>query len=419
LAEDLFLPLFMRRVSEPRFVSIEAGGLLRDIYASFWRVFDGAESNQASLIVADGSLSSTTFRGGVRAVYVRAIANTYDGGRLVGRLPEVRVRVGHRLRRATLYMRAAEFDCLRGALDGCRGGGAAVCDGNIYPAIHPTIVGGSRQEAEALTEYLEALYRLYEASMERGVLLLGVAKDSFVNYLRARIIASRISEIDPDLGSELSRERSMKNIASRIGEAAERAPKTLGDFLREAMRPTSDEEALEECTSSPGFTAPLMLAPQPIYLGEEIKAGTINWWGSRIRARLRMRRRLRGVSEALDRVYSLPPVVMFYWRPWHGLGVYRVDVGGWAFGVDREWGGVEGDSFMPEEAAGRCIEIVAMLNSLSPSPFAVKPLVDADALVRLSQRTYKECYEPMLVSCLRMAGLRALPTKRDLRELYG
>jgi hypothetical protein len=218
---------------------------------------------------------------------------------------------------------------------------------------------------------------------------------------------------------ELSRVRSARNIARKL-LSARGLLRNCEAYYNMAMKMSmsSDEEMLDECAAKPGFTVPTALAPQPLFLSEEVKAKTRRWTDSRIRGRLlKAGPPLSEVASTLDAVYELPPVVISYWRPWHGLGVYRVDVCGWAFGLDVEWNSVEADRLLNAEAAATFRGVAAFLNALSPEPFAIKPLLDADDLVRLSAGTYRECYEPLIIEALRKAGFKALPTKRALREL--
>jgi hypothetical protein len=419
MAEDSFFQQFLAAISKLGPISMPFDESFKDVYLSFWREFDGKSMEAPNFVVADGSGSSSTFRGGVRVAVVRAIANVYRCNGLVGSVYDVDVRVGHRLRRASLYMRALEFKCLKRALEGYDGVSMALCDGDLYPTIHPVLVRLTAQEVEAYVEYLKAFSELYRFAMERKILLIGITKDSFINYMGAQILANHILQENPDLGRVLSRVRSIKNIMrilSSLKDQLHNYPVYFNEAQRMSM--SSDEEIFDEYATNPGFTTPLVLAPQPIYLSEEIKAGTRRWKDSRIRDRLmNAEPPLNEVALTLDRLYELPPVVISYWRPWHRLGVYRVDVAGWAFGLDVKWDSLEGDHFLNDEAMEKFRDVVAVLNGLSPEPFTVKPLLDADDLVRFSANTYKECYEPLIIEALRKAGLKALLTKRDLREL--
>ena len=417
MAEDAFFPLFMAAVTKFGSLNVPFDEGFKDVYLSFWREFKEKIAGLPCYAVADGSRSSTTFRGGIRVVCVRALTNVYEGNNLVGNVSDVDVRVGHRLKRASLYMRALEFKCLKRAIEGFGKVSLAICDGDLYPAIHPVIVRLTNQEVEAYSEYLNSLYELYECALERNVLLVGITKDSFVNYLRARILAQSILKDNPELGDEIARVRSIKNIERRLKERRFRS-KSLDILIKEAGRLSSDEEIFDEYASKPGFTAPLVLAPQPVYLSEEIKARTKTWRGSKIRRRLKARNPpFRDVADVMDNLFSLPPVVLSYWRPWHGIGVYRVDVAGWGLGIKNRWDEVEGDYFSAEDVVKKFVNLVAVLNGLSPEPFTVKPLLDVDDLVRFSAKTYKDCYEPLIIEALRKAGFQALLTKRDLREL--
>ncbi len=417
LAEDAFFPCFRNAVSKISSLSFPFVDSFKGVYLSYWREFAGKKSAISGFAVADGSRSSTTFRGGVRVVCVRALANVYEGNRLVDRVFDVDVRAGHRLRRASLYMRALEFKCLRKAVEGHEKVLLAICDGDLYPTLHPVIVRMTSQEVEAYVEYLNAFCELYECALKRNIILAGVTKDSFVNYLRARILAQYILQNDVEFGGEISRLRSVRNIERRLKERMGQS-KGFEALIEEVGRLSSDEEIFDEYAEKPGFTVPLVLAPQPIYLSEEIKAGTKTWRGSKMRRRLKARNPpFKDVADALDRLFSLPPVVLSYWRPWHGLGVYRVDVAGWTLGINCRWDEVEGDYFVEESVIKKFEELIAALNGLSPEPFTVKPLLDVDDLVRFTAKTYKDCYEPLIIEALRKAGFKAKLTKRDLREL--
>ena len=419
MAEDSFFHQFLVAISKLGSMSLSSDEVFKDIYLPFWHEFDGKSMEMSSFAVVDGSGSSSTFRGGVRVAVVRAIANVYRCNGLVGSVYDVDVRVGHRLRRASLYMRALEFKCLKKALEDYEGVSMALCDGGLYPTIHPLLVRLTAQEVEAYLEYLKAFSELYRFAMDRKILLIGITKDSFINYLGAQILAYHILQENPDLGRVLSRVRSIKKIMRILSSLKDRLNK-YSVYFNEAQRMSmsSDEEIFDEYATNPGFTVPLVLAPQPIYLSEEVKAGTRRWKDSKIRDRLmNAEPPLNEVALTLDKLYELPPVVLSYWRPWHGLGVYRVDVAGWAFGLDIRWDSLEGDYFLSNESVKKFKDVVAVLNGLSPEPFTVKPLLDADDLVRFSANTYKECYEPLIIGALRKAGLKALLTKHDLREL--
>ncbi|MEM2187973.1 MAG: DNA double-strand break repair nuclease NurA [Thermoproteota archaeon] len=416
MAEDIFFQQYIKSLSRLDLPSPPSFEERRSIYVGFWHVFSGKRA-VPSFAVVDGSRFISAFRGGVKAVCSRALTQVYEGGRLVDDVKEIDVKVGRRLGRPSLYMRALELRCVKRALEKHPSISIAICDGDLYPQIHPALARFSEEEVEAYIAYLSAFLELYELAERRGILLIGVSKDSFVNYLRARIITASISKEDPGLGQRLARERSMRRIVRALASATSQTG-VLKHYLSEAEAATSDEEAFDESASEPGISRPLILAPQPIYFGEEIEAGTRSWGVSRIRVRLRQSGLpFSEVTALLDRIYEMPPAILFYWRPWHGVGVYRVDVSGWGVGVKCKWEEVEGDCFLPDDEVPACMEIASTLNGLSPEPFAVKPLLDVDGLVRFDRGTFKECYEPLLIDALRRAGFKAVLTKRDIREL--
>ncbi|MCD6529616.1 DNA double-strand break repair nuclease NurA [Candidatus Bathyarchaeota archaeon] len=418
MAEDIFFPLFSSALSSLKVDAFEISDFLMNVYASYWHPFkEKDEEYPDSFVVADGSYQSTSFQGGVRATCVRAIAVKYEGNTLTSFYPEVDVKLGLRLKGSSYYMKALELKCLLKALRDSHDRTIAIHDGTVYPTISVNSFAEPReQEVSAMLEWLNSLRDLYEFAMDHGHILIGLVKDSHVNYLRSRILVNCVAEVDRELSMEIARERSLKNIGRRLREEVLASENDLlKDIMKDAELMTSDEEVFEVCASEPGFTKPLALAPQPIYLSGELKAGTPNWRESRLRKRLESSSLLRGVSKALDDIYSMPPVVMFYWKPWHSYGIYRVDVSGWSLDVKLECSEMGGDVFM-DDLVEKCEQIVSALNGLSPEPFAVKPLSDVDELVRLRRDIYQESYEPLLVDYLRSRGLRAHLTKRGIRE---
>jgi len=397
-------------------LSVSFDDSFMDMYVSRWIEFDEKVDSLPVFAVVDGSRGSTSFRGGLKVVCARALANVYEGWNIVGNVFDMDVRVGRRLQGESFYMSALEFKCLKRALEKYDGVTVASYDGSLYPTIHSLLVKFTSQQIQAYTEYLNSFYELYKLAVEHRILLVGVVKDSFVNYLAAKVLADRISLENPELGKKLERLRSMANLREEISKSQ---LENRDAYLREVERMSisSDEETFDEFASKAGFTVPLVLAPQPLYLSEEVKAGTKGWTDAKIRKRLlEAGPPFSRVAEALDRIYELPPIAMSYWRPYHGVGVYRLDVCGHFLGLNSKWNTTEVNFFLEEGVEG-FKHVVALLNSLSPEPFAVKPLLDVDDLVRFKVKVYRECYEPIIVDALKKAGLKPLLTKRDLREI--
>jgi len=412
----MFFQRFIDSVSYLESLSFSFDDSFRDIYMSCWIEFAEKTDNLPVFAVVDGSRGSTTFRGGLKVVCVRALANVYEGWNIVGNVFDVDVRVGQRLQGESFFMSALELKCLRKALEKYEGVTVALYDGSLYPTLHSLLVKFTSHQVQAYKEYLNSFYDLYKFAIEHDIVLVGVTKDSFVNYLAARVLADRISLENPELGKRLERLRSMASLRDEISKSQ---LENRDVYLREVDRMSfsSDEETLDEFASKAGFTVPLVLAPQPLCLSEEVRAGTKKWTDAKIRERLlKAGPPFDHVVEALDRIYELPPVVMSYWRPYHGVGVYRLDVCGHFFGLNSKWNLTEADFFL-EESVEKLKHIIVLLNSLSPEPFAVKPLLDVDDLVRFKVKVYRECYEPIIVDALKKAGLKPLLTKRDLREM--
>ncbi|MEM0010876.1 MAG: hypothetical protein QXT84_04180 [Candidatus Bathyarchaeia archaeon] len=115
MVEDIFLHDYLDALSRVSDFGSLFDESFRDVYSTFWHSFNVRYDEALYFAVADGSRASTTFRGGVRAVCVKAIANVYDGKSLVTSIPMVSVKIGHRLRRPSLYMKALEFKCWKSA----------------------------------------------------------------------------------------------------------------------------------------------------------------------------------------------------------------------------------------------------------------------------------------------------------------
>jgi len=178
----------------------------------------------------------------------------------------------------------------------------------------------------------------------------------------------------------------------------------------------SDEGLYSEITLDPGFTTPLLLAPQTHFVTEEIERGTKSWWESTFRRRLGRIDKLSSLVSALDDFYAQPPIAVFYWKPRRELGVYRVDVPSNLLRYEGSCGKLPEDLFTDDRGLEVAQSLVTTLNWISHEPYVVNPLTEVDAVVRLDRGLYKQAYEPTITEELKRKGFKVNPRKRNVRD---
>ena len=405
--ESVFRSIFEKRLEEALGNLTPSGAVrypVRELLSSVWNSF--AESSEPEGFAAcDGSSGSVRYSGGLTVWLLRAVCVSSAGKEP---LAEVWVETGHRLEGRRYALKALELRLLTAAAKVLPRGSVVIADGTLYPTLPPSVEMLLRRE-RYVRAFLEALLRLLKTCLRRGVMVAGVSKDSDVSYLRVRLALSHLEA----QGVSVGRERSLKRIVRKLKGLQENSAARL--VMDELKVPTSDQEELESATSGPGFTTPLVLAPHVLYLGEEIKAGTQSWWDSRLRGRWGGWEELKPIVELLDELYELQPIYVVYWRPHHGLGVYRVD--SLATFHSGRWGDLPSDE-LSKVGITHAKAVTSALNSLSPSPHTVRPLLDADEFVRLRRGVFMESYEPLIRAALRAKGFNVRPRRRIIRDLY-
>jgi hypothetical protein len=163
MAEDVFLPLFLKALSEIDNLMVHTcNEFFKELYSSLWHNSNESTVCTGNFVVCDGSYQISELQGGTRIVYARALAHKYKGNKLVEPFPDIYIKVGHRLKRVSLYMKALELRSLKLALESCYDGSLAIYDGSLYPTLPPVIAKFTEQEIEAVTEWLNALYQWSE-----------------------------------------------------------------------------------------------------------------------------------------------------------------------------------------------------------------------------------------------------------------
>jgi hypothetical protein len=424
LAEDIFLSSFMEEAKKiPNLtLKVEPQERFKKIYEELWINFDSIASLNFNFMVCDGSKGVTEFQGGIKALYARALVHFFKAQAFINRVVETKIFVEHLLQKEDSYMKAVELNALKKALNEVNEA-LAIYDGSLYPTF-PLSALNNEKIAKAKIEEFKALTALYKQSYDKNQVLIGLCKDSNVTYIRARALIDRLKIEEPKIGEEISKQMYPSKIAKKLREKIknennEDLKKLLESYCYEFELKTSDEEIFNNLNLKPGFTMPLVLAPQTLYLetGQEEKR---NWWNSRLRSKMSKSKNelLHEIVKLLDEIYNLPPLATICWKPHHGLEVYRVDIAGWNLKVKEKCGDLNENMFIKnEEALECCKEVVAKLNVLSATPTVLKPLMDVDSLVRIDNLIYRDVYEPILINELKKAGLKAKLRKRRFREI--
>ena len=422
MAEEIFFSKFLdalRESANDLGPQRELAPWARNLYLKKWNYCDSSRDPGVAIVASDGSIGESSFSGGLTVWVARAIAHIYRNDLSIANLQEVAVKIGYRLLGQSLFMKALEIKVLREATEKAlreHGGALSIFDGSLYLTFlhHPPRL---RAIEWIFGKYLNELTSLLNLT-KSGAIVLGLSKDSDISYLRARILLDALLEVDPSLGSELSKGRVVSRMAERLKLKLENWKNNvlLRNYLDELELETSDESVYGEVAEGPGFTTPLLLAPQTLFTTEEIDGGTESWWDSAFRKRLEGNARSSSLARALDRYFDLPPLALSYWKPRHESRAYRIDIPSNLLGFEGRCGDISEDKFF-EEGLGKVADLVASLNSISQYPYVAKPLAEVDEIARLDRSLYKLAYEPVIVEELRKRGFKAIPKKRSVRDL--
>jgi len=425
LAEEAFFSKFTESLhdSASRLVPPEIrSSWARSLYLSKWKSLLNSAEPDAAIVACDGSIGESSFSGGLVAWVGRAIAHIYTKDGEVRSISEVAVNIDYRLMGRSLFMKALELETLTKAIDAATRDFKqvfAIFDGSLYLTFFHYL---PRLESmlTVFERYVNALASCLGAAKRDHASIVGLSKDSDVSYLRARILLDELLRSSPRVGEELrSKQRSVKRMADRLGEIAQQHPKEseIHSYLQEFNLEISDEALYSQIAPEPGFTTPLMLAPQTHFVTEEIDAGTASWWKSIFRNRLKNRSYIfASAIGALDEYYSRSPIAISYWKARPELGVYRVDIPSNLLGYDGRCGDLQEDRLAGDNEEPHARRVMAALNWLSHEPYVVNPLTDVDTVVRLDRGLYKRAYEPVIIEELTRRGFNVNPRRRSVRD---
>ena len=423
MAEEQFFQMFLEKVRESisRLKPIDLQDpVFRNAYLSKWNSCQESAPPNGAIVACDGSFGESSFSGGLVVIVARAIAHIYSVKQSsVARVLEVDTRADYRLQGRAIFMKTLELRVLRSAIEKTLreyGEAFGVFDGSLYLTFlhHEDRL---KRVSWIFEKYVEELTNILRLA-EKGIKIVGVSKDSDINYLRAKIIASVLTKFCGESNSGVIRGRSLKKLLKDFKDKYwDKFEESLrGLFLKELEQDFSDEGIYSELATEPGFTTPLALAPHTIFLTGESKAK--GWYDTNFRKRIERDSDLSGVLKRLDEYFSSTPIALTYWRPPGAAGVYRLDVPASLLGYQRKCGDLTEDVFLEgEEYLSAMRNIVSMLNWMRQGPYAVYPLVQVDSIAKLDRNLYKTAYEPVIVEELRRRGFKAGPRKRSIRDI--
>ncbi|MGQ9478722.1 MAG: DNA double-strand break repair nuclease NurA [Thermoproteota archaeon] len=183
---------------------------LREAYLAKW--FKNVEAFEPDypVVSCDGSMGKSSFSGGLVVLVARAVAHTYLRNKMVDNHFSVEVKADYKLEETSLFMKTLELRVLREALEKAvsnYGRALGILDGSLYL----TFLHNMERLKKTLwifKGYVKELSSLLEFS-GRGVMLIGVSKNSDVNYLRMKIMTEVISRLDLSLSSGIRRGRGL------------------------------------------------------------------------------------------------------------------------------------------------------------------------------------------------------------------
>jgi len=419
MAEEQFFQMFLSELRESigRLRPLDlVSSPFKDSYLSKWCSHCESSEPDEAVVACDGSIGESSFSGGLVVWAARAVAHVYSMGSEPLSLLETGVEAGYRLQGREFFLRSLELRTLRRAMEKAsqsRRRVFGIFDGSLYLTFlhHRDHLRAFSRIFENYVRELSLLMKL----VDEEKMVVGISKDSDISYLRAKIMIDILRSLDPELAAE-ARGRSIRRIREVLGDRVKGLTQdsTLKTCFEELEQDFSDEGVYSEIAPGPGFTKPLLLAPQTIFLTGE--ARSTGWWDSKFRTRLKQDEDLKGVLQVLDEYFSNPPVALTYWRPGMGSRVYRVDVPSRILGYSGACGGLSGDFFIGDSGVEKAKTVFSVLNRLQQEPHAVRPLAEVDSIARLDRSLYKDAYEPVIVEELRRSGFKASPRRRRIRD---
>lgn len=422
MAEEQFFQMFLNRLHESvgRLTPLELhSSPFKNAYLSKWNACEESAKPSGTIVACDGSIGESSFSGGLVVLVARAIAHIYtiEGG--LKSIMEVDTAANYRLQGRSLFMKTLELRVLRKALEKAlqeHETALGIFDGSLYLTfLHYR--EHLRRVSWIFEKYVRELASLLKLA-EKNVAIVGLSKDSDINYLRAKVMLDIVKSFDANFILEVKRGRSIKKIREKLVEKAEDESEdsVLQACIEELDKGLSDEGVYSELVPNPGFTTPLLLAPQTLFLTGESK--TRSWWDTSFRRLLEKDAALKKVLEALDEYFSMPPIALSYWRPAGMLGVYRLDVPSSLLGYKGSCGDLSDDMFMDDDAPLRRLrETISFLNWMKHGPHVAYPLVEVDTIARLDRELYKNAYEPVIVDELKRRGFKVSPRRRSIRDM--
>jgi len=244
-----------------------------------WRPLPDPPTHIPDVVAVDGSRAYRPFAGGSIVYVTRAVA--LWGRKRFRTLEADAFFPGTRARRVREFigtkMEWQEFRAILKVLkEGGLSDGVILLDGSLYGRmLHLPRDNVAESHKGFMVTYFETYQELLETCLDRGVLLVGVSKESRASFLRelflSFILTDELTRVKDKLDLEdqarilrlpteildrrLQAARSFKRLRTRYGELLDR----LSDILSEVQAVRPDHQMIRNFVGEAGYSTPLQL----------------------------------------------------------------------------------------------------------------------------------------------------------------
>ena len=313
-------------------------------------------------------------------------------------------------------------------------------DGSLYGrAMHLVKEAAAEGDRDFPLHYMETYCNLIEECRQKGVIPIGISKDSRAEFFRNKILdwicIEKLEHLKGIIEPEDLRalRYCLKNLDekphhalarfSRLKEKYGEVLDCFEDLLDEYRRGMSDFQVIKNHAQTPGYTTPIELGPARPNAIRRFRAMRDN---PERYLRLRFRNTLADMREqendllkygvtVLKQVVNFPTVVSFHLLMDTRDTPIRVDIPSWVIGLNHHMGEFEGSQFLEEKVDAVTTIIEVLKRGYAGLRNYNVWLSAADERVRLKRRDIDEIYEPLLS---RELGLTLIHSRRYRRVKY-
>jgi len=419
--------------------------LLRDSFLKVWRELSQGMGREyrGAVVAVDSGRAVKEYANGAFLYICRAIGVTSWGEEYREVAADSFAVSGPREQRGNLVGFRSEHCEHQVALKALREAegevGAVLLDGSLYGrAMHIPAVFDYPGEADLYLRYMEAFSKLLEECHRRGVILMGVSKDSLASHLtklllgdvRKRLLKNLAPHLPPEqmelLSEELGQAREKRYPISRLVRdlpLTDGQRRDLWSLVVELRSPRPDFALVEAWAETAGYTLPVELYPDvPLftydaksfakepgkYVTRRFEGAMAEWPGGEEDFR-------DWAVGVMGKVFNFPVFITFCIKLGPRDTPMRVDVPAFCLGRDTRVSDLKASRLLdppPDEME----QLLQLLSGCYGGPDLYNVwLVKADQEARLPERDVRSLYEPLVERELRIT-LR--PTRRERRVRY-